>query len=68
MHPGHDGLARHWAVDGVGPHMSCTGSSGGRVFVYSKPLGEVNSVKNTTMNIWLNDGVSQQYKTTCLGL
>jgi len=22
-----------------------------------KPYGEVNSVKNTTINIWLNDGV-----------
>jgi len=24
---------------------------------YIKQYGEVNSVKNTTINIWLNDGV-----------
>jgi len=34
-----------------------------------KLYGEVNSVKNTTMNIWLNDGVYWQWeKTTCFGL
>jgi len=27
-----------------------------------KLYGEVNSVKNTTMNIWLNDGVYKQWK------
>jgi hypothetical protein len=36
VHPSHDDLARLWAVDGVGPHMSCSESSGGRVFMYSK--------------------------------
>jgi hypothetical protein len=29
---------------------------------------EVNSVKNTTMNVWLNDGVYWQWKTTHFGL
>jgi len=26
-------------------------------FYMVQPYGEVNSVKNTTINIWLNDGV-----------
>ena len=30
--------------------------------------GEVNSVKNTTINVWLNDGVYWQWKTTSFGL
>ena len=34
-----------------------------------KLYGEVNSVKNTTINIWLNDGVYWQWKkTTCFDL
>jgi len=34
-----------------------------------KLYGEVNSVKNTTINIWLNDGVYWHCKkTTCFGL
>jgi len=28
-----------------------------RTFPHSQLQGEVNSVKNATMNIWLNDGV-----------
>ena len=27
-----------------------------------KPYGEANSVENTTMNIWLNDGVYWEWK------
>ena len=30
--------------------------------VRSRLYGEVNSVKNTTINIWLNDGVYWQYQ------
>ena len=33
-----------------------------------KLYGQVNSVKNTAINIWLNDGAYQQKKTTCFGL
>ena len=35
-----------------------------------KLYGEVNSIKNTTINIWLNDGVYllAMEKTTCFGL
>jgi len=35
-----------------------------------KLYGEANSVKNTTINIWLNDGVYWHWgkKTTCFGL
>ena len=33
-----------------------------------KLYGEVNSVKSTAINIWLNDGVYWQQKTTCFGL
>ena len=32
-----------------------------------KLLGEVNTVKDKTMNIWLNDGI-RNGKTTCFGL
>ena len=30
--------------------------------LYVELYGEVNSVKNTTINIWLNDGVYYQWK------
>jgi len=33
-----------------------------------KLYGELNSVKNATLNIWLNGGVISNGKTTCFGL